>query len=752
MRKSRSVTTATGLVIPALKSLPVAALLLAGMTACSDENMPSGNESQPDVLELQSSALNVTTDPSQMPATVYNYGFGNLAKSRATDWGFSMPDEPAKSVYSGLDEYPEGGWWDSEYTKKDFKVTGEKTIQFTNVGQNLYITSGSVCTIKGIDHRWGRDGDAKIYVLPGATLNIDNGNTNENANGLDGSGDMTIYNYGTLTKGKNVVGSCHIAKITLYSATPIDQIPDLTFGENTKVYTTAAIKGEKISFINNSVVYANCKIVATKEIYFTNTATSYVGYMKAPYIKLDFGGKLALHDGAYVETDNLRIANVTSAIFAEEDDKAVLNAKEIHLDLSDNYDATGIFGNMNIVCTKWVWGDNGTFEKDIKFGAGINLYNSLDVLESDEDATITLTDNGEDDCAPVYVEPKDETSEEKPSLETIASVTNDHSHPISATCIQFNGDKAYVSWHERGDGIHGCVEVVENTPEGLKLLAYAEDKSTDYNHILFDGNRLLAVGHNDKHAIVGEIALTNGTFTQGESLNFVNLKGNRIEHADNPEFVGGDGNCIVRNGKYISVASYGGLHTLNSDLSRMTATSGAVPTTGSAKHLSLVGGKILELNLTERVKDAQSSPAELRLFEATDYTWSNPTVIASDITIAPVDGKNTIAIDADGSMYVCLGNNGVKKYSGTSCVATINEGNAPANGLCVDDKYLYVAFGKGLYIYAKNDLTKPVLKYTHIGRNKEGKTVSCNYVAVNGDLIYLAYGLDGYDVIRMNNR
>jgi len=723
MRKNRSLITATGLVIPALKSLPIAALLLAGMTACSDENMPSDNESEPDVLELQASALNVMTDPLKMPATVHNYGFGNFAKSRAADGGFIMPDVPDASVYENL---PELQQWQAEGS--DCVVSGTKNMGFQNLGQNVYVTGK--WTITGT---YG-DSSAIIWVLPGATLEF-------TGSGFEaGAGHITIYNYGTLTfdGGEN---QCRLgSNMTIYSQSAIDQIPNLNLA--CEFSTNGAVKVKRVHFNNAANVWIGCKIEAEQEVIFDNESTFHVGYIKSPKVSVMANPAVIVRDGGYIETNELFIENVQSSkIYAETDEVALIKAKTIRVNNAGGDNLKGTFRNVNILCENWQYGEQ---VEPTKEGLGLNASVSLN---GEVDVNV---ENG-DDCAPMIVTPKDETSEEKPSLETIASVTNDHSHPISATCIQFNGNKAYVSWHERGDSIHGCVEVVENTPEGLKLLAYAEDKNTDYNHILFDGNRLLVVGHNNKHAIVGEIALSDGTFTQGESLNFVNLKGNK--NGENPEFVGGDGNCIVRNGDYLSVASYNGLHTLNSDLTRYNkGVSGAVPTTGSAKHLSIVNGKILELNLTARVKGAESSPAELRTFDATDCTWSNPTVIASDLEISPVDGKNTIALDSDGSMYVCLGHGGVKKFTGNSCTATITEGNAPANGLCVDDKYLYVAFGKGLYIYAKNDLSKPVLKYTHIGRNKDGKTVSCNYVAVNGDLIYLAYGLDGYDVIRMNNR
>lgn len=749
MRKHRFLTTATGSVIPTLKSLPVAALLIAGMTACSDEDLPGGNGEEPapdPVEELQSSALSVTTDPTQMPATVYNYGFGDNLMARSGDV-FTMPEVPDESVYNDLDEYDDQ-WWAPDCQKKDFKITKECTLGFNNVGQTMYIAPGAKWKISNTYTSNSINHNATIYVLPGATLEF----TGSGFEVAGGDAHITIYNYGTLTYngGEN---QCRLGgNLTVYSQSALDQIPNLNIA--CKFSTNGAVKVKRVHFNNAADMWVNCKIEATEEVIFDNEATFHVGYIKSPKIELCATPKVIVRDGGYIEADELNIRNVQNAqIFAEEGDVALIKAEQILINNAGGENLKGTFGNVNILCDKWIYGENVETTKE---GLGLNASVNL----GSEEIKVELKENTGDDCAPIFVkDPEDDSTDDPtedpkggPSWETIATVTNDHTHPISATCIQFNGKKAYVSWHERGEGIHGCIEVVENTPEGLKLLAYAEDPTTDFNHIMFDNNRLLAVGHNDKHAIVGDISLIDGTFTQGQEIKFTNLKGNRIPHEDNPEFVGGDGNCIVRNGDYLCVASYGGLHTLNDNLTRMTATEGAAPTTGSAKHLSIVGDKILELNLTAREKDATSSPAELRLFNTTDHTWSNPTVIASDLTVTPVDGKNTIALDTDGSMYVCLGKGGVKKYNGTTCEATITEGNAPANGLCVDDKYLYVAFGKGLFVYAKNDLTKPVLKYTHIGRNKDGKTVSCNYVAVNGDLIYLAYGLDGYDVIRMINR
>ncbi len=724
----------------AWKSLPVAALLLAGVTSCSKDDVPEGNgPEKPEVVELETSALQITTDPASMPATVYNYGLAMTTRAAAET--FEMPEVPDASVYANLPELQE---WQAEGT--DCVVSGEKTMGFQNLGQKVYVTGKWTLT--------GTYGDpsAEIWVLPGATLEF-------NGNGFEaGAGHITVYNYGTLAYngGEN---NCRLGgNLTVYSASAIDQIPNLELA--CEFSTNGAIKVKRVHFNNAADVYIGCKIEATEQVTFNCESTFRVGYIKSPKVELMSTPKVILRYGGYIETDELIIRNVqTAKIYAEEGDYAMIKAGSILVNNAGGDNLRGTFSNMNILCDKWIYNDPVEATKeDLGLNANVNL--------GSEEINVILKETG-DECAPVMALPEEEPTpgvepEPQPSLETIAHVSNEHTHPISATCIQFAGDKAYISWHEygagngnalgQGNGIYGCVEVVENTAEGLKLLAYAEDPATDYNHLIVDGNRLLTVGHNAKSAVVGEIALDGGTFAQGTALKFTTLKGNRVPHKDNPEFYGGDGNCIVRNGNYLSVASYGGLHTLNSDLSRMEPTSGAIATEGSAKHLSLVNGKMLELNLSARVNGAVSSPAELRLYDASDYTWSNPTVIASDLEITPVDGKNTIAIDNEGAMYVCLGKGGVKKFVGTSLAGEITSGS-PANGLAVDDKYLYVAFGKGLYIYDKNDLTKVVCKYTHIGKGKyENKEASCNYVAVNGDLIYLAYGVDGYDVLRMKNR
>ena len=747
-----------------LKTLP-AALLMAGMVSCSDDSAPSdpnkGDDAQK--TELEKSALKVFTNPADMPSRVINFSFGNSG-SRAINPDIDL-DAFLKEVQENIDlsklvELKDANFYynpdELDYSK--LVVSGEHKGALQNFGSTVYVTGK--WTIDGFNANIAENKQATIVVLPGGELQFD-------MNKFQGSECLTIYNFGKLTSTQQEL---NLEGVTLYSGAALDQIKRLGF--QSEVYVDGAVVVDYIHISGNSDVYINCKLEASEKVVFDNDQTFHVGYIKSPEIELMANPKVELRDGAYIETELLNIHNVQSSqIYALDDDVALVKATSIKVNNAGEGDLKGTFGNLNLLCEKWIYGENVEPTKEaLGLNASVNLNEEVDVKY--------VEDNSSNSCSPIFVtiptvptDPTDPTDPtiptdptDKPKLETISFITNEHSHPISATCIQFDGNKAYVSWHERGKGIQGCIEVVERTAEGIKLLAYAQDPNTDYNHIIVDGNRLLAVGHNANHAIVGEIALSGGTFANNAEIAFTHLKGNRVAGADNPEFYGGDGNCIVRNGQYLSVASYGGFHTLTSDLKRLNDDrDGAVATAGSGKHLSLCGDKILTLNLSE--KNSVASMAELRLYDANDYTWSNPTVVATDLKISPVDGKNTIALDKDGSIYVALGQNGLRKYNQSG--ATVAEYHAgefgvnPANGLAVDDKYLYVAFGSGLYIFDKNDITKPVLTYTN-GKpgatNYPGNTVedginaSCNYVAVDGDIIYLAYGRNGVDVLRMTNR
>jgi hypothetical protein len=147
----------------------------------------------------------------------------------------------------------------------------------------------------------------------------------------------------------------------------------------------------------------------------------------------------------------------------------------------------------------------------------------------------------------------------------------------------------------------------------------------------------------------------------------------------------------------------------------------------------------------------QQATGLLHSYAASDLLLSDPTTLASDLEIAPADGKNVVALDGD-DVYVACGAAGVVRYSAAAGAATGSFAIAPAsdgyikgyaNGVAVDARYVYVAYGSaGVYVLDKSTLSV-VARYTNVG----GK--SANFVYVHDGLIYVAYGKSGWEVLEL---
>lgn len=305
----------------------------------------------------------------------------------------------------------------------------------------------------------------------------------------------------------------------------------------------------------------------------------------------------------------------------------------------------------------------------------------------------------------------------------------DHAHGISSTCIQTVGDKAYVSYHTRGAGYHGCIEVLNLSGGVCSILSYMEHPSIDFNHLIVDNNRIIAAGDDpQKGAFLGIVNLGGGIFQSGAT------------ELTQVELGGASANCVIRNGASLHATTNESYHTLDANSFNMLA---SVPSSGSSKFVHTDGTNTGVLSLTDR--NPQQSMATLDIYGASDHGFKSPVrTIGLDI-IAPVNGKNVFQLDGN-DVYVCLGANGVKRYSDGVAVASFkvdDDVEAAANGLAVDEKYVYVAYGHGgVFVLDKSDLSV-VASYRYSG----GK--SANYISVSEDILYVAYGLSGVQIFRL---
>ena len=336
-------------------------------------------------------------------------------------------------------------------------------------------------------------------------------------------------------------------------------------------------------------------------------------------------------------------------------------------------------------------------------------------------------------------------------LSTIANYDRDTQ---SATAIvPTDNNKVYVSYHTNGTDFGGSIDVAEMNGEQLTLkqrVQQAEAGATyDFNHLNVINNKLYlagsAKGKDGKQ--LGGAAISYAAIGGDGLLNVT--EGLTSQSLDNA--VKGDANCVVPFGNNIAVASTLGYSVYDPTLVKGELTA----TTGKAKFVAVNGSSLVGLNYTSEIAAGDAEvQGEVQVFDNSMKQTSSFNVGA----IAPNNGKNMIAIDSNGRIYVCKSAKGLMCYENGS-PAWASEWTTPTsksdknvsvdkrqgyiNGVAVDDNYVYVAAGAyGLVV-----LTKDGKEVTHKRIGTSGN--SANYVAVKNGLIYVAYGKGRIQVFKL---
>lgn len=746
MRKNRSLTTATGLVIPALKSLPIAALLLAGMTACSDDDMPGGNENEPDVSE---STVTVGNNPSEQDYRITFYGNSG---SRAAADGFpefpSVGSEPTEipadlqtiasfSDWNGKGQpvsyiVPECNWGANQLT-----VGGWDQASNSNKPGVVYITG----KVSGIDLIRG---EGTVYIMSNGCLElngqlqIESGVTVKSYTNLQVAKDLKVN--GELLTNHNIFVN---GALTDGNGTLVAK--ELTVDGRVQINNGCKIKATCIAFLDetsNAVNISNGVLAVRSHLYCENL------YMS--------GGQVFLWPNAMAEVvgTTTMASNQCGFYYHSSQNKTGIHA----LVATDKFHVEGSADDPEYV--------GGLFKGDLKLKYG-ELTNCQpahkDKFLPSADNYYIPSDVDKGGCNPGNGKPEDKPFD---PITVIDGPTHGHNH-LSATCIQPVGNMAYVSFHLNTEykdnldeyaptSVHmGCVEVYDVAEDHAQISSWLMNQDFDFNHLLVDGDKLYTTGDTKKYgATLGVVKLIDGKFGQYEMntegredvMTYYNLykktMGNR----------GSSGNCIIRDGEFFRIASYQGFQSFNvNDLATQTD---FIATDGSAKHIAQGGGYIVTMNLDQ--KGVTSCTATVNVYN----TWGSPvSTFKTNSVVTPIDGKNVIATDGQ-NIYVALGEKGVEKYSmtgqfenGYSWIAEKLETNPDykgkplANGLAIDENYVYVANGAaGMIVLDKKEL-KRVARYSR--NHKEGTTYSANYVQKVGNLIYIAYGRDGLEIVKM---
>lgn len=340
-------------------------------------------------------------------------------------------------------------------------------------------------------------------------------------------------------------------------------------------------------------------------------------------------------------------------------------------------------------------------------------------------------------------------------LSTIANYDRDTQ---SATAIVPTDDnKVYVSYHTNGKDFGGSIDVAEMNGEQLTLkqrVQQAEAGATyDFNHLNVINSKLYlagsAKGKDGKQ--LGGAAISYATIDSDGRLNVT--EGLTSQSLDNT--VKGDANCVVPFDNNIAVASTLGYSVYEPTLAKEAKE--RVSTTGKAKFMAVNGTSLVGLNYKSEITAGDDEvQGEVQVFDNTMKQTSSFNVGS----IAPNNGKNMIAIDSNGRIYVCKSAKGLMCYENGS-PAWASEWTTPTsksdknvsvdkrqgyiNGVAVDDNYVYVAAGAyGLVV-----LTKDGKEVTHKRIGTSGN--SANYVAVKNGLIYVAYGKGRIQVFKLTS-
>ena len=354
---------------------------------------------------------------------------------------------------------------------------------------------------------------------------------------------------------------------------------------------------------------------------------------------------------------------------------------------------------------------------------------------------------------------------------SVIDYTN-HTHDISATCIQPYNDKLYMSYHTNEENqadpnktTGGCIEVFETKNNQTTMLQYLQDKKEiyDFNHLMVDGKDatkyVYIAGHSTNGGMMGRIALNSNGLLDTDIKDIddsTKLNPLTIVDWEHTGLAKSDENCIVRDGNKLMVATTKGYGVYDANTLDLI---GKKETPGKAKHIALDNQHIVTLHYNNPVeKDKEEVSGTLQVFPlGADILTATPAKTINVSSIAPNDGKNTIVIDGN-HIYVCRSAKGLSCYDLTTGEEVWNWG-APltantkvpqgyANGVTFDANYIYLACGSyGLVVLDKNKMEdgKPV----KVVKKRAEAGMSANYVTLDGGYIYVAYGKSRLRVMKL---
>ena len=693
-------------------------------------------------------------------------------------------------------------------------VAGNSTVKYSNLG-----TGNTIVVLKGGKLEYTGSGSAipqnnTIYVQGSGSYSIDNENiiidgtlySSRALGKIDGK-IVDVYSEGTPTQNITINGSVYLSGYSHIVTNPESENynKEITEYASLRAKTLTINAGARVNTLDrvtftNEVVLAGAlhvgKAAIVKNMTIKNGGKFYSDY--SAKIK----NKLTMEAGSYM---NLAYLNVTDNTYDKTGKENVKTASgDAVADLQGNCQI--VIGNHGVMTVNTLKTDNTAGQvvlggdannvavikadkfiyagdENIKFISTPNTNNQtilaqfkdsykngaeaeankvdFDYLAFDADVQDYdyITGGGALTTGPnfSYVLKDEYKVADQKKLMLLSTIANYERDTQSATAIfPTDNNKVYVSYHTNGTDFGGSIDVAEMNGEQLSLIQRVQQAQAgatyDFNHLNVINSKLYLAGSakgKDGNQYGGATISYAGIGSDGK-LNIT--EGLTTTALDNK--VKGDANCVVPFGNNIAIASTLGYSVYEPTLGKEVET--RVSTAGKAKFVAVNGSSLVGLNYTSEIAAGDAEvQGEVQVFDNSMKQTSNFNVGS----IAPNNGKNMIAIDSNGRIYVCKSAKGLMCYESNGAQAWTTEWTTPVshgdknvsvdkrqgyiNGVAVDDNYVYVAAGAyGLVI-----LTKDGKEVTHkrIGTNKN----SANYVAVKNGLIYVAYGKGRIQVFKL---
>lgn len=809
-----------------LVTFSFAAMLLASCSDSIDNPLvPNPGEVTKNILGEEVTSI---TDPQELAGSVINYKAKAATRAAGATTAnlsdvYEMPSLPSHD--GAIEIKNNDGCVGLDGSKTYIIKKGTKISSGLNLkGATLFI-EGELTT-KNIWECYNATKKGKIYILKGGTLHIDNNNT-----ALFQNAGIYCYNYGgTLKKeGTNmylekgdayfttgnievknelkvqgllyVGGDANVGNLATESDAKINIQGNLLGTEEQDLVVDGCIlningkaKVNKLTIQGSAPKLYGCSFEVTgKTILNSNGAEAHINNLKTGAIDQYAGSTIYLVNnsvidckGTYTNANNghnqYYPAGESKVILQGDNANAIFRAAEVKYNGSNDQGniliAPGTYANFS---TCYIFRTNGI---------GGVIYMDCDKFTNNSKSATYTYAPGLSDCTKrydMYNDPVVPTScdgttpapkptptpepGKKIDVITVIDYSN-HTHDISATCIQPYNNKLYMSYHTNEENqkdpnkkTGGCIEVFKTENNQTTMLQYLQDKKElyDFNHLMVDGKDatkyVYIAGHSTNGGMMGRIALdSNGLLntevkdidetTTLNPLTIVDWEHEGLEKSDE--------NCIVRDGNKLMVATARGYGVYDANTLDLI---GKKETPGKAKHIALNNQYIVTLHYNNEVKsDNEAVSGTLQVFPlGTDILTATPAKTINVSSIAPNDGKNTIAIDGN-HIYVCRSAKGLSCYDLTTGKEVWNWG-APltantkvpqgyANGVTYDANYIYLACGSyGLVVLDKNKMEngKPV----KVVKKRAEAGMSANYVTLDGGYIYVAYGKSRLRVMKL---